>query len=347
MKASVLTDFGKIEYKDVAEPVIDDDEVLIRVACSGVCGTDVHVSQGHHPAAKSPLIMGHEFSGTIAKTGNTNEKGFAEGERVVVQPFYSCGICELCINGRDNVCPSLRIFGVHLDGSFAEYVKAPGLRVHRLSDGMDMKQAALIEPLAVALHDVRMSGLQVGQTAMVIGGGPIGLLIAEVARMNGASDILVSEINPFRKALLAELGFDVVDPKESDVLQEALRRTNGAGFDRVFEVSGSKPGSELMLHSVKIGGTVVVVGIPAGKYPLDTDLIFKREIRIQGARIHAQINFQDAVKMAAQPQMLTVLGKLVTHEYPLSELAAAVETARSSSEVAKVIVHSLSGSSNE
>jgi 2-desacetyl-2-hydroxyethyl bacteriochlorophyllide A dehydrogenase len=341
MKASVLTDFGKIEYLDVPEPEFGYDEALVKVAYSGVCGTDVHVSQGHHPAAAPPLIMGHEFSGTVEKVGKQNKKGLEPGQRVVVQPFYSCGVCELCITGRDNVCPELRIFGVHRDGSFAEYVSAPVLRIHPVGKDADLKLAALTEPLAVALHDVRMSGMKVGQTVFVIGGGPIGVLIAAVARLNGASEILVTEINPFRKDLLTKLGFDVFDPSNGDVRENVRKRTAGRGYDRVFEVSGTKSGSELMLEAVKIGGTVMVVGIPTDKYPLDTDLIFKREIRIQGVRIHSQINFRDAVTTAARPEMQEVLRALVTHEFPLSDLDKAVDLAQNSKKVSKIIIKSV------
>ena len=192
MKASVLTDYGKIEYTDIPDPQPGDDEALIRVAYSGVCGTDVHVYQGHHPAGIPPVIMGHEFSGTIVEVGKNNKKGLKKDDRVVVQPFLSCGICDLCITGRENVCADLKIFGIHIDGSFAEYVKAPVQRIHLIPKGMDFKLAALIEPLAVAFHDVRSSGLNVGQGVLVIGGGPIGLLIAAVARTAGASRILVT-----------------------------------------------------------------------------------------------------------------------------------------------------------
>lgn len=338
MKASVTTDFGKIEYKDVPMPVIEEDEALIRVACSGVCGTDLHVFQGHHPAAKPPIIMGHEFSGTIEILGKINKKGLAIGDRVVAQPFYSCGVCELCVSGRDNACPSLRIFGVHIDGSFAEYVKAPMRRIHVIDDGLDFTTASLTEPLAVALHDVRSSGFKIGDSALIIGGGPIGLLIAEVARTGGASKILVTELNPYRKKLLSDMGFEVLDPSQCDIMKEIGERTSGMGYDKVFEVSGTRSGTELMLKAVKTGGTTVIVGIPTDKYPMDTDTIFKREITIRGVRIHSQINFKDAVTLTRRPEIRKVLNALMTKEFFLADLKDALELSLNSAEISKLII---------
>jgi 2-desacetyl-2-hydroxyethyl bacteriochlorophyllide A dehydrogenase len=338
MKAAVTTDFGRIEYKDVPVPEIADDEALIQVACSGVCGTDVHVFHGHHPAARPPVIMGHEFSGTVAEVGTKNPTGLEPGERVAVQPFYSCGVCELCITGRENVCPDLRIFGIHLDGSFAEYVKAPIKRVYPIPGDLDFTLAALIEPLAVALHDVRSSGFTVGNSALVIGGGPIGLLIAKIAALNGASEILVTELNPFRKKLLSDSGFAVIDPTETDLLEEIRERTGGLGYDKVFEVSGTRSGTDLMLDAVKTGGTGVIVGIPTDAYPVDTGTIFKREINLKGVRIHSQINYKDAVTLAGKKEVQDTLRSLISREFPLAELARALDLSINSSQIAKIII---------
>lgn len=338
MNAAVTTDFGTIEYKDVPVPEIGDGEALIRVACSGVCGTDVHVFRGHHPAAKPPIIMGHEFSGVISEIEDKNPKGLNKGDRVVVQPFESCGVCELCVTGRENVCPDLRIFGVHRDGSFAEFVRVPIKRIYRIPDDLDFDIAALIEPLAVALHDVRSSGFSVGNTALVIGGGPIGLLIAAVAELSGASRVLVTELNPFRKKLLKESGFDVLDPTECEIMKEVHKRTEGMGFDVVFEVSGTKSGTDVMIDAVKTGGTGVIVGIPTDKYPISTDTMFKREIRLQGVRIHSQKNYKDAIALTGRKRIRETLKRLITGEYPLSGLAEAIELSISSSEISKLVI---------
>ncbi|MFP4563916.1 MAG: zinc-dependent alcohol dehydrogenase [Spirochaetia bacterium] len=338
MKAAVTTGFGTIEYKDVPVPEISDDEALIKVECSGVCGTDLHVFQGHHPAARPPVIMGHEFSGTVAETGSKNPAGLETGERVAVQPFYSCGVCELCITGRENVCPDLKIFGIHVDGSFAEYVKAPIKRVYRIPEDLDFDIAALIEPFAVALHDVRSSGFTVGNSALVIGGGPIGLLIAKIAELNGASDILVTELNPFRKKLLIDSGFTVLDPTETDVLEEVRDRTGGLGYDKVFEVSGTRSGTDLMLDAVKTGGSGVIVGIPTDAYPVDTGAVFKREITLRGVRIHSQINYKDAVTLTGKREVRDTLKSLISREYSLADLAAALDLSMNSSQIAKIII---------
>jgi len=338
VKASVLTAYGKVEYTDVPDPRIKDDEALIRVACSGICGTDVHVFQGHHPAGIPPVIMGHEFSGTIVEVAAENKKGLKEGDRVVVQPYLSCGICELCIAGRENCCADLKIFGIHVDGCFSQFVKAPLQRVYSLPESIDLKTASLIEPLAVAYHDVRSSGFAVGNSTLVIGGGPIGLLIAAVARTAGASEILVTELNPHRKALLSDLGFEVHDPTQCDITREIRKRTAGMGYDKVFEVSGTKSGTDLMIEGVKTGGTCVIVGIPTDKYPMDTATIFKREITIRGVRIHSQIHFRGAIQLASNPEIQQILQKLITREFPLPRLGDAINLSLTSSEISKIVI---------
>jgi 2-desacetyl-2-hydroxyethyl bacteriochlorophyllide A dehydrogenase len=338
MKAAVTTDFGKIEYKEVPVPETGDDEALIRVVCSGVCGTDVHVFQGHHPAALPPIIMGHEFSGTIEEIGRKNPKGLRKGDRVVVQPFTSCGVCEQCITGRENLCPDLQIFGIHRDGCFAEFTNAPVKRIFPIRDELEPEIAALVEPLAVALHDVRSSGMKIGNTALVIGGGPIGLLIAKLAEMNGASRVLVTELNPFRKKLLADKGFEVLDPAECEILDEVKKRTGGTGYDKVFEVSGTRSGTDLMLDAVKSGGTGVIVGIPTEKYPVSTDMMFKREITLRGVRIHSLINYKDAITLTDKKEIRDTLKSLISKEFSLSELADAIDLSIKSSEISKLII---------
>ena len=338
MKAAVLSEFNKIEIKDIDIPSIGSDEVLVKVKYNGICGTDVHVMQGHHPAAKPPMIMGHEFSGVIEKKGDAVGNDFNIGDRVVVMPYESCGECEPCKSGSENVCRELKILGVHRNGAYQEYVNVQARRLFRLDDSVSDIAGALIEPLAVAVHDVKKSGLQLGGTAAVIGGGPIGLLIAMVARFSGASETVISEINPARIRKAEAMGFKVINPVEDDLGKKADEITGGRGFDVVFEVSGSKPGNLAMTQLVKTTGTIVIVGIPAEKPVVDTDAVFKKEIRIVGVRLYSKVDFQTAVSILENEEHRDQLMELVTAEYPLDKLDEAISYLRESSEAYKVLI---------
>lgn len=338
MKAAVLTEFKNIAIQEREQPHPSDDEVVVQVAYSGVCGSDVHAFLAHHPAVKPPLILGHEFSGRVVEIERNAKTELAIGDPVVVQPYTSCGRCELCRQGRDNVCADIRIFGIHTDGCFAEYVTAPINRTHKIPKEVDLKLAALTEPLAVAVHDVRKSGFKVGQSVFIIGGGPIGMLIALVARLGGASSIVLSEINPYRKQLLESMGFEALDPSQSDIVQEIAAKSYSKGFDVVFEVSGTEQGTALMTDVAKRGGTIMVVGIPARKYPVDTDAVFKKELHIQGVRIHAPHHFTIASEMIITGTLNSYLENIITQEFTLDEVGQAIQFSLQDAEHYKLLI---------
>ncbi len=338
MKAAVLTEFNKIEIIDKVRPLISDDEVLVKVKYNGICGTDLHVMQGHHPAAVPPLVLGHEFSGTVEKKGKHVGDEIKIGDRIVVQPYESCGECEPCKSGSENVCRNLKIFGVHRDGAYQEYVNVKASRLFRLDDSVDDIAGALIEPLAVAVHDVKKSSLQVGGSAVIIGGGPIGLLIAIVARINGASKVVISEINPARIKKARQLGFKVINPAEEALADKAYELTDGRGFDAVFEVSGSRQGTEAMTMLAKTSGTIVIVGIPPEKHPVDTDTVFKKELNIVGVRLYSKVDFQAAVDIMSNADNRRQLMELVTAEYPLEKLSEAISYLKESRDAYKVLI---------
>jgi len=194
MKAAYYAQKQNIELVDLDLPKPKKDEALIRVKYAGICGSDLHVYHGAHPTAKFPVIPGHEFVGELVELGEDAVTDIKPGEIVVAQPFSSCGVCEACISGNDNVCRDLKLLGAHKDGCFAEYVTVQAKKMYRIPGGVDLKLAALTEPLAVAVHDVRNSGLKVGQTALIIGGGPIGIFIAMVAQLAGAQ-VYISEVS--------------------------------------------------------------------------------------------------------------------------------------------------------
>ncbi len=338
MKAVRFLKPDSLELAEVPMPELAEGEALIKVLYSGICGSDVHVFQGHHPTACYPVTPGHEFVGELVKVHDSSRSDLQPGTLVAAQPYYACGICEACLTGHENVCRSLKIHGIHHDGSFAEYVKVLARKVYTLPQDLDPQLAALIEPLSVAVHDVRKSGLKVGENCLIIGGGPIGLLIAMVARLSGAGRILISEVSPARVAFAERLGFETINPVNSDLKEKTAEVTNKKGFDVVFEVSGSKAGTAAMTDAAKIAGTIVIVGMAADSYPVNTTQVFIKELKLRGVRIHSQVNFAAAIDILKSGRINEELRSLVSAVYPLSEAAAAFETAIKSQDVFKILV---------
>lgn len=192
---------------------------------------------------------------------------YAVGDSVVAQPLFSCGNCEPCAKGEDNVCRSLRFLGVHVDGGFAQYVKVPTRKVYALPSGVDGRLAALAEPLAVAVHDVRRSGLQVGETVLIVVVGAIGLLLAIVARNAGAEKEVVSEISEFRRGLAESLGFQTANPLDDAFDARMNELSGGLGFNVMFEASGSRPGIAATTKYATITGTVMIIGMTKDPTP--------------------------------------------------------------------------------
>ncbi len=338
MKAAWLKDWKKLSFEDRTVPVIGQGDALVRVKYVGICGSDLHVYNGHHATAIKPVVMGHEFAGEIAEVGEDGIHRFQPGDRVVVQPYTSCDVCDTCVQGRDNVCRQLRILGIHIDGCFAEYVKVPLKKVYKIPDNVSYRLASLTEPLAVAVHDVRRSRLAVGETALIIGGGPIGLLIAMVARYAGASRVVISEPNKYRIGIAQALGFEVTDPLVPGADDILMGKTDGEGYDVVFESSGTMPGAALMTKAAKITGRVIVVGIPRTKPEVDTGAIFSKELDVLGVRIHSQLSFAAAVDVMGKGDLNTELEALITHEFALADIQKAIDFSQEDEQHIKVVL---------
>src|SRR5579872_942624 len=215
-----------------------DSQVQIRVAYCGICGTDLHVFHGKMDRrVHFPQVLGHEMSGTIEAVGSAIA-GFAPGDRVTVRPLDPCGACPACRAGHSHICQNLKFIGIDAPGALQGLWTVPAHTLHRLPESLTLQQGALVEPIAVACHDVRMGGVAAGEYVVVLGGGPIGLLVSMVAKSKGAR-VVVSEVNQFRLNLAREFGLEAVNPQETDLVAKVTDETATAGADVVFEVSGS------------------------------------------------------------------------------------------------------------
>ena len=310
-------------------------EVMLKVSHCGICGTDLHIYHGAMDArVKMPLVMGHEMSATVHRVG-AGVQGIAAGENVVVMPLAPCGECPACAARHSHICHNLNFLGIDTPGAFQSYWTVPAYTLHKMPADMSLKHGALIEPLAVAVHDVRLAEVSEGDQAVVLGGGPIGMLVALVARQAGA-DVLVSEINPYRVALAKRLGLDTVNPAATDLVDLVMQRTSGAGADIVFEVSGSQAGAAVMTDLLRTRGLAVVVAIFARKPEIDLFRFFWRELRMQGVRVYESQDFAAAIELAASGAL--PLDDLITDIRPLDALQSGFADMERGGQVMKILL---------
>ena len=295
--------------------------VRIRVAFVGLCGTDLHIVHGSMDRrVHIPLVFGHEMSGTIDALGE-GVAGWSPGQKVTVMPLLWDGTCPACRAGNTHVCQNLTFIGIDSPGALQPLWNVPASTLVRLPADADLRNAALIEPVAVAVHDVRRGQVDSGDKVVVLGGGPIGLLIATVARHFGG-DVRVVELDPTRRALATKLGFAALAPENANDSSWLDEWTAGAGADVVFEVSGAPAAVAASTALVKVRGTIVVVAIHPEPRPVDLQRIFWRELTIVGARVYQRSDFDTAIELIGAGVIPT--GDLITRVVPLAQVQSAL-----------------------
>ena len=326
MRACVLTDWKTLEIKDVPKPVLKPEQVLLKVKYAGVCGSDVNVFNHNHPTATVPRIMCHEIFGTVEEIRSEKPLPYGLGSRVVVCPLTWCGTCEACRAGAFHVCRDLGILGLHLDGGFAEYVAVNADMVFEIPADIPDEIAILTEPFAVGFHLNHRAGVAPGDAVLVTGGGPIGLLAAMNARYFRASTVVISEPTPERRAYIESFGFETIDPTSQDLVAEAMRITNGIGFDKVIEASGSNAAWNTLTDVCKIRGTIAPVGIPKGYANLKVVQLIFKELTIIGNRVYPREDFERTVGMLAELYRSGAwdLARIIDRMLPLEELSRAI-----------------------
>ena len=287
MKSLLLTQYNHLEIADTPKPSPSPDEVLIQVAACGICGSDVHGFDGSTGRRIPPLVMGHEAAGLIAALGS-NVNNFKIGERVTFDSTVFCGACANCKRGDINLCDNRQVLGVSCgdyrrSGAFAEYVVVPARIVHRLPDNLPFEEAAMLEATAVALHAVKITPIDHGDTALVIGAGMIGLLILQSLRATGTDRVFVADVDDSRLKMAKDLGATEILDAKSNLPQQVLKLTNNIGVDAVLEAVGRTETIADGIDSVRKGGTVTLVGNFAPEVKIHLQKVVSRQIRLQGS----------------------------------------------------------------
>jgi L-iditol 2-dehydrogenase len=288
MRALLLTDYRQLELTDFPRPEVGDDEVLVRVRACGICGSDVHGYDGSSGRRVPPLVMGHEASGVVAQAGK-NVRGFREGERVTFDSTVYCGKCFFCRRGQINLCEDRNVLGVSTGeyrrhGAFAEYVAVPAHIVYKLPDNFPFEEAALIESVSIAFHAANRTPIRLGDTAVVVGTGMIGLLVVQTLRLAGCGRIIAVDIDDYKLERACELGADEgLNSRNVDVAAEVAARTEGRGADLAMEVVGASASLATAISAVRKGGVVTLVGnlSPAVELPLQG--VVTRELSLYGS----------------------------------------------------------------
>lgn len=331
MKAVILEDKETLRFGEMDIPQPREGEALVKVSYTGICGSDVHIYQGHHPTATFPVVLGHEFVGTVVSFGPETESPVSPGSRVTVEPLLSCGVCDACTRGHYHVCEKLQLVGIHRNGAFAEYVTVPAEKLVEVPETLSDTLAALTEPFAVGNHVTERGGLSGGEKVLIIGGGPIGLIIGMVALQKGAASVEIAEINEDRQKLIRDFGFALTDGKRAE---------EGADYDLVFEVSGSKPGILLATRACRIRGRIVNVGFFGEPPQYDAMKVIFRELTIIGSRVYSYDHFKATVPLLNElaESGRFPLDKLIGGSIGLEGIEEAIGTMLRGENMGKIIV---------
>jgi 2-desacetyl-2-hydroxyethyl bacteriochlorophyllide A dehydrogenase len=344
MKAAVFRGIRDIQIEEVAMPELSPDDILIRTAFCGICGTDLYTY--YKGAIVSPgQIMGHEFSGKVVKTGS-KVCDIDVGMRVCINPVQGCGTCEYCVRDEPEKCERSYGPGFGMPGGYAEYVRIPGARlgynVHLLPPEVSDEEGAMIEPLSVAAHGVHLVAPDRNNTVVIFGAGAIGLCALAVLKSLGAIHAIVSDISPLRLEKAKQLGADIVcNPLEEDVVERVSKltrqRSGVDGADIAVCAAGVAPAFASALNAVCKGGKVVCIALVEEPMQINPSIIVFKQVKLIGSFLFNQYEFKRSLDLVVTGKIN--LKPLITHHFPLDNLPRAFETQRDSKASVKVFIN--------
>ena len=323
MKQAVMTAPRAIEFRQVERPAAQPGEVLIRIHRIGVCGSDIHVYHGLHPYTSYPVVQGHEVSGVVAEIG-AGVTGFAPGDAVIFMPQVSCGVCYPCRHGMYHICDSLKVMGFQTDGAAQEYFAVKAEMVLSLPESISLDQAAMIEPVSVAVHALRRGGELAGKKVLVLGAGTIGNLVGQSARAMGAAAVMVTDISEYKLEMARRVDLEYAIQTQSEGLGEAILRVFGPDkADLILECVGAQETITQAVVNARKGSTIVVVGVFGKKPVVDLGLVQDRELNVLGTLMYQKTDYEKAIELVAGD--LVHLNPLITHRFPFEQYLKAYQ----------------------
>lgn len=341
MQALVWEGPRQMVLREVEQPTPAAGEVLIKVAYSGICGSELGGYLGHNSLRKPPLIMGHEFSGEIVALGDQAaaiKPSLSLGARVTVNPLVHDPWSRAALHGRQQLNRARKIIGIHRPGSYAQYVTAPAVNTYVLPDSLSLEHAALTEPLACALRAAKLSAAGSSSSVLITGLGPIGLLTLQVLKQSGVRSLIATDTDPDRRAIGEHFGVTILDPRTSDVLEAVRSRTQGEGVDAAIDAVGATATRRDCIQAVTWGGTVVLVGLHEEESNLQANYIIRSEVTLKGSFAYSTVDFEDALAWLADGRL--EIDPWLVHA-PLAEGGACFERLLDKpGPVVKILLHS-------
>lgn len=345
MKAVKLFGKGALRVVDCDIPEIGDDELLVKTSSASVCGSDVRMIKNGYKGIDEthPLTLGHEMSGTIVKTGSA-VTGYKTGERISIAPNYGCGICSACVSGNTHLCSSYRALGINIDGAFAEYVRIPAKaiaqgNVLKLGDAISWDEAAVIEPASCVLNGQEQTGIRLGDSVLIIGAGPIGLMHAMMAEINGAGAVYITDLNKERISLCTKAMKGLTGICSEELEKKVAEYTDGRGMDVCIVACPSAAAQEKALDYMGVNGRILYFGgLPEGKdvITLSSNIIHYKQLKICGSTRANTEQYRKTARLAETGRL--DLKKVVTASYPLKDIDRAVKAIGDGKEL-KVVIH--------
>jgi L-iditol 2-dehydrogenase len=339
MKAALFTAIGQLTLTEVETPALETPvEVLIRVRAAGICGSEIHAYKGTHPFRKPPSVLGHEVTGDVVQVGE-QVRGFAPGDRVYVDPQWTCGLCEWCQTGRHNLCPSKKVLGTpEWSGGLGEYIVAPAQSVYYLPDHVSYVEGTLIEPLSVGVHMVDRVGVQPSESVAVLGAGPIGMMVAAAARVRGAAPVIAVDLQPHCLDIVqSHFGAThVLLAGEGPVAPRLLEVVDGRRIDVTFLTVGVPALFTAALQAAACAGRIMFVALFDQPIQLAANDVIAKDLTLLGSAMYNRRDIQTAIDLISSGQVHA--GTMVTHRLPLEEAQRGFELAATKQDGAVKVV---------
>lgn len=337
MKAAVLKKWFDVELEDVPNPVPGPGEALVKISLAGVCGSDINVYKGGHMTATVPRVLGHEILGNIVSLPDDYEGPFKVGQRVLMNPVISCGICPACRRGLFNVCENLHLLGIHEDGGYAQYTKVGVEKLVSVADDTPDEVAILGEPFANGIHVMNNIDVKPTDKVFISGGATVGIYIAVCAKAAGAQRVIVSEINEVRRQYVASLGIETVNPTVTDLIKLKDELTDG-GFDIVYDTSGAEACILQMPDLCRCGGKLMSLNHAGTPFQFMIGKVSFKEQHLIGNRLYSQEEFEEGVRFVEKNWRQMRLDTMVTDRLGLSEAGKALEMMISGANICKIVL---------